>query len=68
MAPETSGSMHSNIPLFDQLSANYNQDTLVLPFGATGAPQMGAELMGNYEDSQSHVGNDQAMVGTDRVD
>ncbi|MGZ3771551.1 MAG: hypothetical protein ACXVCP_14080 [Bdellovibrio sp.] len=34
----------ANIPLMDQLTAYYNQDTLVLPLGAFQSPQMGVEF------------------------
>lgn len=53
-----------NIPLFDQLSAHYNQDTLVLPFGAMQNPQMGAEFGGNYLDSHLTLGIYNGFDGT----
>jgi hypothetical protein len=45
-----------NLPLFDLLTAQYNQDTLVLPFGAMGVPQVGVELGANYCDSHLTLG------------
>ena len=45
-----------NTPLMDQASAYYNQDTLALPFGAMGEPQMGAEFGLNYHDAHFTFG------------
>lgn len=41
----------ANLPLMDQLTAYYNQDTLVLPLGAFQSPQMGVEFGINMPDT-----------------
>jgi hypothetical protein len=42
-----------NVPLMDVLAAQKNQDTFVLPWGAMGAPELGAEVGLNLD--QSHL-------------
>ena len=53
-----------NIPLFDQLSAQFNQDTLVLPLGANNTPQLGAELGVNMRDTHFTLGVYNGFSGT----
>ena len=45
-----------NIPLMDRLSANYNQDTMVTPWGAMGMPELGFEIGLNYQRSHLTLG------------
>ncbi len=54
----------ANIPLFDQLSPYYNQDTLVLPFGAMGQPELGAEVGVNYYDTHLTLGMYNGFYGS----
>ncbi|MGZ3772706.1 MAG: hypothetical protein ACXVCY_07575 [Pseudobdellovibrionaceae bacterium] len=53
-----------NLPLIDQLSAYYNQDTLVLPLGAFQSPQMGAEFGMNWPDTYLTFGIYNGFDGT----
>jgi len=45
-----------NIPLLDRLTAQKNQDTFVQPWGAMGAPELGAEIGFNYQRSHLTLG------------
>ena len=45
-----------NIPLLDRLTANKNQDTFVQPWGAMNAPELGAEVGFNLDQSHLTVG------------
>ena len=46
----------ANIPLFDRLPAQFNENTLTLPFGAMETPQYGAEFGLNRFDSHLTFG------------
>ena len=45
-----------NIPLMEQLAPQFNQDTLVTPFGAMNKPQLGFEFGYNYYSSHLTFG------------
>ena len=58
MAPEGFGASDqwlddANIPVMDQLTPFYNQNTLAIPFGAMNVPELGAEIGLNYQ--RSHL-------------
>ena len=57
----------SNLPLFDRITAQFNQDTLVLPLGANNVPQLGAEFGLNYQDSHLTLGIYNGFDGTNGV-
>jgi hypothetical protein len=70
IAPEGFGASDQSlddggIPLMDRLSANYNQDTLTLPFGAMQAPELGAEFGLNVADSHVTFGVYDGYSGVD---
>ena len=69
MAPEGFGASDqwfddANIPLIDQLTANFNEDTLALPFGAMEQPELGAEFGLNYFDAHLTFGIYNGFRGT----
>jgi hypothetical protein len=53
-----------NIPLFDQLSAQLNQDTLALPYGAMANARLGIEAGLNYDESHLTFGFYNGFDGT----